>query len=109
MVDAGLIALYRSFRLPLRPRQRARAVRSGEFLEVFRYAGGRVPETRPKGLYKRADAGQIRNFTGVDAPYEEPIAPEIRLPTVELSAEALAERVVEELRRAELSLVKQRS
>jgi len=52
----------------------------------------------PKGLYKRADAGQIHNFTGVDAPYEGPLAPEIRLPTVEASAEALAKRVVGELR-----------
>jgi bifunctional enzyme CysN/CysC len=100
MVDAGLIALvsfispYRSDRDSARERFEA-----GEFIEVF--VDTPVDECRrrdPKGLYKRADAGQIRNFTGVDAPYEVPLAPEMRLPTVEASAEELAERVVTELR-----------
>jgi bifunctional enzyme CysN/CysC len=100
MVDAGLIALV-SFISPYRSDRDSARERfdPGEFLEVF--VDTPVDECRrrdPKGLYKRADAGQIRNFTGVDAPYEEPLAPEIRLPTVEASAEALAERVVEELR-----------
>jgi bifunctional enzyme CysN/CysC len=53
----------------------------------------------PKGLYRRADAGQIRNFTGVDAPYEAPLDPEIRLPTMGAPPEALAQQVVDELRR----------
>jgi bifunctional enzyme CysN/CysC len=66
-----------------------------EFLEIF--VDTPVDECRrrdPKGLYQRADAGQIRNFTGVDAPYEEPLDPEIRLPTMEAEPEALAEQVV---------------
>ncbi|MEJ0018497.1 MAG: adenylyl-sulfate kinase [Acetobacteraceae bacterium] len=72
----------------------------GEFLEIF--VDTPVAECRrrdPKGLYRRADAGQIRNFTGVDAPYEEPLDPEIRLATLSSAPEVLAERVVEELRR----------
>jgi bifunctional enzyme CysN/CysC len=53
----------------------------------------------PKGLYQRADAGQIRNFSGIDAPYEPPESPEIHLPTLEAPAEALAERIFVDLRR----------
>jgi bifunctional enzyme CysN/CysC len=75
-------------------------VEEGEFLEIF--VDTPVDECRrrdPKGLYRRADAGQIRNFTGVDAPCEEPLDPELRLPTLSAVPEVLAERVVEELRR----------
>ena len=100
-VEAGLIVLV-SFISPYRAeRMLARdCVEEGEFLEIF--VDTPVEECRrrdPKGLYARADAGQIRNFTGVDAPYEEPLDPDIRLPTVEASPEVLAERVVDELRR----------
>ena len=100
-VDAGLIVLV-SFISPYRAeRMLAReAVEDGEFLEIF--VDTPVDECRrrdPKGLYRRADAGQLRNFTGVDAPYEAPLDPEIRLRTLELSPEALAEQVVQELQR----------
>ncbi|HTB45235.1 MAG TPA: adenylyl-sulfate kinase [Acetobacteraceae bacterium] len=100
-VDAGLIVLV-SFISPYRAeRMLAReAVEDGEFVEIF--VDTPVDECRrrdPKGLYRRADAGQLRNFTGVDAPYEAPLDPEIRLRTLELSPEALAEQVVQELRR----------
>ena len=100
-VDAGLIVLV-SFISPYRAeRMLARdCVAEGEFLEIF--VDTPVDECRrrdPKGLYRRADAGQIRNFTGVDAPYEAPLDPEIRLPTLSASPEALAERVVDALRR----------
>jgi len=99
-VEAGLIVLV-SFISPYRAeRMLAReCVAEGEFLEIF--VDTPVDECRrrdPKGLYRRADAGQIRNFTGVDAPYEEPLEPEIRLRTMELSPEMLAEQVVRELR-----------
>jgi bifunctional enzyme CysN/CysC len=99
-VDAGLIVLvsfispYRAERLLARD-----CVEQGEFLEIF--VDTPVEECRrrdPKGLYRRADAGQIRNFTGVDAPYEEPLDPEIRLRTLSASPEMLAEHVVDELR-----------
>jgi bifunctional enzyme CysN/CysC len=99
-VEAGLIVLV-SFISPYRAeRMLARdCVEEGEFLEIF--VDTPVDECRrrdPKGLYRRADAGQIRNFTGVDAPYEEPLDPEIRLPTLSAPPEALAEQVVAELR-----------
>jgi bifunctional enzyme CysN/CysC len=100
-VDAGLIVLV-SFISPYRAeRMLARdCVQQGEFLEIF--VDTPVDECRrrdPKGLYRRADAGQIRNFTGVDAPYEEPLEPEIRLRTLDATPEILAEQVVHELRR----------
>ena len=100
MADAGLIVLasfispYRSDRDSARER-----MAPGEFLEVF--IDTPIAECRrrdPKGLYKRVDAGLIRNFTGVDAPYEPPAAPDLHLPTITASAEVLADRVVEELR-----------
>jgi bifunctional enzyme CysN/CysC len=99
-VEAGLIVLV-SFISPYRAeRMLARdSVAEGEFLEIF--VDTPVDECRrrdPKGLYRKADAGQIRNFTGVDAPYEEPEDPEIRLRTVEASPEGLAQQVVDVLR-----------
>ena len=91
-VEAGLIVLV-SFISPYRAeRMLARdCVEAGEFLEIF--VDTPVDECRrrdPKGLYRRADAGQIRNFTGVDAPYEAPLDPEIQLPTMGAPPEALA-------------------
>jgi bifunctional enzyme CysN/CysC len=100
-VEAGLIVLV-SFISPYRAeRMLARdCVAEDEFLEIF--VDTPVDECRrrdPKGLYRKADAGQIRNFTGVDAPYEAPLDPEIRLRTLSAPPEALAEQVVDELRR----------
>ncbi len=99
--DAGLIVIA-SLISPYRAeRQRARErVPGGEFIEVFIDAS--VDECRrrdPKGLYKKADAGLLRGFTGVDAPYEAPDTPDLHLRTAEASPEDLAERVVAELRR----------
>ena len=100
-VEAGLIVLvsfispYRAERMMARER-----VAAEEFLEVF--VDTPVAECRrrdPKGLYARADAGQIRNFTGVDAPYEPPHSPELRLETLTAEPDRLAEQVVAELRR----------
>jgi bifunctional enzyme CysN/CysC len=101
MVDAGLIVLV-SFISPYRSDRDAARERfeSGEFIEIF--VDTPIEECRrrdPKGLYARAIAGKIRNFTGIDAPYEAPENPELRLRTAEASAEALADRVIEELRR----------
>ncbi len=99
-VEAGLIVLV-SFISPYRAeRMLARdCVEAGEFLEIF--VDTPVDECRrrdPKGLYRRADAGQLRNFTGVDAPYEAPLDPEIRLFTPSGTPEELAEQVFAELR-----------
>jgi bifunctional enzyme CysN/CysC len=101
LVDAGLIVLA-SFISPYRSDRDAARERlgEGEFLEV--YVDTPLEECRrrdPKGFYKRVDAGLIRNFTGVDAPYEPPLSPDLRLVTTSATAEALAERVVEELQR----------
>ena len=100
-VEAGTIVLV-SFISPYRAeRMLAReCVEPDEFIEI--YVDTPVDECRrrdPKGLYQRADAGQIRNFTGIDAPYEPPEDPEIHLPTLEAPAEALAERIFSDLRR----------
>jgi bifunctional enzyme CysN/CysC len=99
-VEAGLIVLV-SFISPYRAeRMLARdCVETGEFLEIF--VDTPVEECRrrdPKGLYRKADAGQLRNFTGVDAPYEAPLDPEIRLYTPDGTPEELAEQVFRELR-----------
>jgi len=99
--DAGLIVIA-SLISPYRAeRARARArLPEGEFLEVFVDAS--VDECRrrdPKGLYQKADAGLLPGFTGVDAPYEAPEAPELHLRTADASPEELAEYVVAELRR----------
>jgi bifunctional enzyme CysN/CysC len=100
-VDAGMIVLvsfispYRAERMLARER-----VEEGEFIEIF--VDTPIDECRrrdPKGLYAKADAGTIRNFTGIDAPYEAPTDPEIHLATLDAGPEALAEQVIAELRR----------
>ncbi len=99
MLDAGLIVLV-SFISPFRSeRQMARAaVEEGEFLEIFVDTPLEVAEARDvKGLYKKARAGEIKNFTGIDSPYEAPKNAEIRVNTVEMSAEAAADRILEAL------------
>ncbi|MBP6014700.1 MAG: sulfate adenylyltransferase subunit CysN [Alphaproteobacteria bacterium] len=103
-VDAGLIVLV-SFISPFRSERRSarELVAKDEFLEVFIDTPIEVCMTRdPKGLYKRAKAGEIKNFTGLDSPYEAPEAAEIHVKTVDLSAEAAADAIVERLRRAKL-------
>jgi bifunctional enzyme CysN/CysC len=99
MVDAGLIVLC-SFISPFRAERRAARdlVEAGEFLEVF--VDTPIEECirrDPKGLYAKAKAGKIKNFTGLDSPYEPPEAPEIHLTTVGATPEELAERLLERL------------
>jgi bifunctional enzyme CysN/CysC len=99
-VEAGMIVLV-SFISPYRnERMLAReCVEADEFVEIFVDTPVEECSRRdPKGLYQKAYSGQIRNFTGVDAPYEEPLDPEIRLRTLEASPEDLAGQVTEELR-----------
>ncbi len=96
MVDAGLIVLV-AFISPFRSeRVMARALfAEGEFLEVFVDAPLSVAESRdPKGLYKKARLGELRNFTGIDSPYEAPEAPDVRIDTTTLSAEEAANTIV---------------
>ena len=95
-VDSGLIVTA-SFISPFRAeRDMVRSlVDKSEFIEVFVDAPLAVAESRdPKGLYKKARAGQIRNFTGIDSPYEPPLDAELRLDTSNATAEALADEVI---------------
>jgi bifunctional enzyme CysN/CysC len=96
MSDAGLIVLV-SFISPFRAeREMARALMApGEFIEVFIDTPLRDAEARDvKGLYKKARAGQLTNFTGVDSPYETPEAPELRIDTTGTDPAAAAELIV---------------
>jgi bifunctional enzyme CysN/CysC len=102
MVDAGLIVLT-AFISPFRSERRmARGLLAqGEFLEIFVDTPLEVAEERdPKGLYRKARRGDLKNFTGIDSPYEEPEHPELRLATPILDPEAAAERVIALLREA---------
>jgi bifunctional enzyme CysN/CysC len=100
MTDAGLIVLV-SFISPFRSeRQLARSLLgTGEFFEIYVDTPLAVAEARdPKGLYQKARAGKIRNFTGIDSPYEPPENPEIHIETGRVSAEQAAEQVIGQLR-----------
>jgi bifunctional enzyme CysN/CysC len=74
-------------------------VEAGEFVEVFVDTALQAAEARDvKGLYKKARRGELKNFTGIDSPYEAPEMPEIRLDTALLSPEAAASQVIAHLR-----------
>jgi bifunctional enzyme CysN/CysC len=99
-VDAGLLVTC-SFISPFRSeRQMVRElVEDGEFIEVFVDAPIEVCIQRdPKGLYKKAQAGEVKNFTGFDSPYERPENAEIHIDTTTVSAEEAADQVIAKLR-----------
>jgi len=99
MVDAGLITMA-SFISPYRAeRQMARdLLEDGEFVEIFVNTPLEVAESRDvKGLYAKARAGEIKNFTGIDSEYQAPENPEIEVNTVEMSADEAAEMIVKYL------------
>jgi adenylylsulfate kinase len=97
--DAGIINLT-AFISPFRAdRAAARAIQPASFLEVYIRAPLAVCEARdPKGLYRRARAGEIPDFTGIDSPYEEPEAPEIVVDTARHDIAGCADIVVAALR-----------
>jgi bifunctional enzyme CysN/CysC len=100
MVDAGLIVIT-AFISPFRAeRAMARArVEDGEFIEIHVDTPLPLAEARdPKGLYKKARRGELKNFTGIDSPYEAPEAPELRIDTATLSPEQAAELVLSTLK-----------
>jgi bifunctional enzyme CysN/CysC len=101
MTDAGLIVLT-AFISPF-VSERAMARRSlaeGEFIEIYVDTPLNVAEQRDvKGLYKKARAGQLENFTGIDSPYEAPENPELTIDTVDCSAAEAADKVIEYLRK----------
>lgn len=99
MVDAGLIVLC-AFISPFRAeRQMARSlVEEGEFIEIFLDTPLDVCISRdPKGLYKKALAGEIKNFTGVDQTYEIPASPELHIRFMNERPEEIADRIIQEL------------
>jgi len=100
MVDAGLIVIT-AFISPFRAeRAMARSLlQPGEFVEVFVDTPLDVAEANDvKGLYKKARKGELKNFTGVDSPYERPESPEIHIETQRCSPEQAAEQIIERLR-----------
>jgi adenylylsulfate kinase len=73
-------------------------VEGGDFIEIFCDANIDICERRDvKGLYKKARAGQIRNFTGISSPYEVPIAPELALKTGVTKLDACIQQVIDDL------------
>lgn len=99
MTDAGLIVLT-AFISPFRAeRQMVREMLpEGEFIEVFVDTPLEVAEARDvKGLYKKARDGKLKNFTGIDSPYEEPEAAEIRVNTVAMSPQEAAQYIIEKI------------
>jgi bifunctional enzyme CysN/CysC len=100
MADAGLIVIV-CFISPYRTDREMARERMNDVTFLEAYVDTTVAECArrdTKGLYAKALAGEIKNFTGISAPYEPPTAPELHLPTVEASAETLASRVVDALR-----------
>ena len=102
MLDAGLIVIT-AFISPFRAeREMARGlVDSGEFIEAFVDTPLSVAEDRDvKGLYRKARRGELKNFTGIDSPFEVPQSPELSLTTTEHDAQALADQVIARIRAA---------
>ena len=99
MTDAGLIVLT-AFISPFRAdRQLVRDMMGeGEFIEIHVDTPLEVAEQRDvKGLYKKARAGELKNFTGIDSPYEEPEEPEIRVNTVAMSPDEAADYIIKQI------------
>ncbi|VVP72218.1 Bifunctional enzyme CysN/CysC [Pseudomonas fluorescens] len=98
-VDAGLIVLT-AFISPFRSeREMARGLlQEGEFIEIFVDTPLAVAEERdPKGLYKKVRRGELKNFTGIDSPYEVPGQPDIHIQTSKLTPEGAVDRIIEVL------------
>jgi bifunctional enzyme CysN/CysC len=99
MTDAGLIVIT-AFISPFRAERAMvrQMIAAGEFVEIHVDTPLATAEARDlKGLYKKARAGQLKNFTGIDSPYEAPATPEIRIDTSKLSAEEAANLIVDQL------------
>jgi bifunctional enzyme CysN/CysC len=99
MTDAGLIVVT-AFISPFRAERRMvrEMLAPGEFIEVFIDTPLAEAEARDiKGLYKKARAGQLKNFTGIDSPYEPPENPELRIDTTAMSPEQAADAIIEKL------------
>lgn len=101
-VDAGIVTLT-AFISPYRADREAarKTLGDGHFFEVYCNTPIEVCETRdPKGLYKKARAGELKGFTGVDDPYEAPTSPEMRIDATNVSPQEAAVRLLEMLEKA---------
>ena len=99
MVDAGVVVIT-AFISPFRAERRMARdlLEKSEFVEIFVDTPLEVAEKRdPKGLYKKARRGELKNFTGIDSPYEPPEAPEIRIDTTAMTAEQAVDMVYDKL------------
>lgn len=95
---AAFVSPYRRDREAVRKQVEA-AGRPGDFIEIYVRASLEVCESRdPKGLYKKARAGELRGFTGIDDPYEAPEAPQLILDSADYPPDVLAEAVIDYLR-----------
>ncbi|MAK60889.1 MAG: adenylyl-sulfate kinase [Ponticaulis sp.] len=97
MVESGLFTLV-SFISPFRSERRMarNMVEDGEFIEIYVNTPLEVAEQRDvKGLYKKAREGKIKNFTGIDSPYEPPLEPEISIDTTQTTADEAAEQIID--------------
>lgn len=101
MVDAGLVTLTAFISPYQADRDMVRSLlESDEFIEVYVKADVETCEARdPKGLYKKARAGEIKGFTGIDAPYEEPVNPEITIETDKQPLEQSVEQIINYLKK----------
>lgn len=104
MIDAGLIVIT-AFISPFRHERRmARQIfEQGEFFEVFINTPLQEAERRdPKGLYKKARMGELKDFTGIDSPYEPPECPEIEIPTLQMTPQQGVDRIIAHLRQQKI-------
>jgi adenylylsulfate kinase len=99
-VDAGIITLTAFISPFIKDRQKAKEIiGERDFIEIFIDTPFEECVKRdPKGLYKKALNGEIKNFTGLDSPYEAPISPNIHIKTTELNIEECAKKVIEYLK-----------
>lgn len=97
--NAGIINIIAFISPYISDRERAREIQpKGDFIEVYVKCPLYICETRdPKGLYKKARAGEIKNFTGINDPYEEPINPELVIDTANLNVENAVNQILDYL------------
>lgn len=100
MLDAGIITLAAFISPLIKERERVRSMfQHGDFLEIYCNASLEICEQRdPKGMYKKARAGQIKEFTGISSPYEPPLRPELEVNTGTVSIEQNIEYILNMLR-----------
>ena len=97
MLESGIIVMTAFISPFKKDRETARnIVTNGDFIEIFCKASLETCETRDvKGLYKRARGGEIKNYTGIDSPYEIPLNPELTLDTEQVSIEESVNRIIQ--------------